>query len=436
MQLNGARVWLKGPGFLRCVVFQWDSVDAVLFVRHTRQKLRVSFLKMMIASTSKIPRTAALAAACSACLLMGFSAQASAEGAESWREFARRSMMPDYSWNDAPSAASLAPTLRSTVFGARSKSVTLALSGGNGAVRRSLNVSFDATSGTGVDTHSITPVRAVDFQNRQSPLRSRFIDTTYEQDVRGGGTFGVSALIAQQQFATPGFGLMAGMYESELLGASALRAGPSEVVSGQGVRLDYRLPLNQQFAWRWTAQSKLEMNTFDSVRGIYAEPGNFDLPARLGLQAEWNARGNLAFTLGMEQVYFSDITPFTSNALPARLLSLMSDGQAPAFAWRDLTVYSAEGRYADRWQGEWLLRYSTRQQPFPTSELYRRALHSEYTDTNLMFGYQRALGLGEIALTASYASSMALLGPGSAFSSRTYSRGANAEFEAFWVVPF
>ena len=179
------------------------------------------------------------------------------------------------------------------------------------------------------------------------------------------------------------------------------------------------------------------MNALESVHGIYAEPGDFDLPARFGTQLEWRAGANLALALGVERVYYGDITPFTSPALPTRLLSLMADGSAPAFAWSDLTVYSAEGRVADRWRGEWSLRFSTRQQPSPTAALYRQVLDPEYTNTNLAFGYQRELNRwGELRLTASYAPSMAFLGPGPVFASRTYTRGAIGEFEASWVLPF
>lgn len=376
-----------------------------------------------------------LSLACVACLCAGSSALAAGHEGPSWREFARRSMMPDYAWNNAPSAQSLAPTLRDQVFGARGQSLTLALSGGGTAVQRSLTVSFGEAAGHDKPGSSVTG--PVDLTARGSPLRNQFLDATFEQDFTGGSRLGVSALVARQQFATPGFGLARGIADSVIAGYGHRSTGVAETVSGHGMRLNYQMPMGERTAWLWTAQSKLEMNPFESVRGIYAEPGDFDLPARLGTQFEWQATPGATLALGMERVYFSQVTPFTSAALPMRLLSLMGDGNAPAFAWRDLTVYSAEARFADRWQGQWLARYSTRQQPSPTIELYQRALASEYTDTNLMFGYRRHLGgAGELALTASYAPSMAFLGPGPVFASRTYSQGAVAEFEALWVVPF
>lgn len=392
---------------------------------------------MNILPASISSRRTVLAVACGLGLSLVLPAHAAGQGAESWREFARRSMMPDYSWNDAPPAQNLAPSLRDVALRTHAQSYTLTFGNTRAAVQRSLTLAFDATSGAGLSAGAVAPVGSPDFQARLSPLSNQFLGATYEQNAGEHGRFGVSALVAQQQFATPGFGLAPAFQEPLLPGMYGAQLRHGETAMGHGVRLDYRVLANEQLALRWTAQSKLEMNAFDSVYGIHAEPGEFDLPARLGMQMEWQAGGNLAFALGMERVYFGDVTPFTSNAMPQRLLSLMADGNAPAFAWRDLTVYSAEGRLADRWDGQWLLRYTTRQQPAPTADLYRRALESEYADTNLTLGYRRGLrGWGEMALTASYAPSMAFLGPGPVFAAQTYSRGAVAEFEAFWIVPF
>ncbi|MCX7563959.1 hypothetical protein OS176_10535 [Xanthomonadaceae bacterium XH05] len=387
---------------------------------------------MNILPTSIPSRRAALALACCLGLSMGLPVQAAGQGVESWREFARRNMMPDYSWNDAPSAQDLAPTLRKAALGARANAITLSFSAARSGVQRSLTVALDATVDTGAASGSVMSAGVPDFQSRLSPMSSQLLGTTFEQDAGAYGRLGVSALIAQQQFATPGFGLAMGFQQPSLTRKDRV----TETAAGHGVRLDYRLPMGERFAWRWAAQSKLEMDTFDSVYGIHAEPGDFDLPARFGMQMEWFVRKNFALALGMERVYYGDISPFTSAALPARLLSLMADGGAPSFAWQDLTVYSAESRLSDRWQGQWMLRYTTRQQPSPTAELYRRAIESEYAGTNFTLGYRRGLnGWGEMAFTASYAPSMAFLGPGPVFTPRTFSRGAVAEFEAFWIVP-
>ena len=375
-----------------------------------------------------------LATACGLGIMI-LSLPAQAAGTQAWRDFARRSLTPDYGWNDAPAAQQLAPTLRGTAFGtSRGSDRVVYLLQGKSSLHRNLSLGFDHMQGSGAAAGAMTSLQAPGLSTRLSPLHRTLLDATYEQDVGARGRIGISALMAQQQYATPGFGVLPGFRSADTFDARAI---PGDNSTGHGVRLDYLLPAGERLSWHAMVQSRLEMNTLESVHGIYAEPGDFDLPARLGAKVEWQANNYLALAIGLERVYYSDITPFTSPTLPARLLSLMADGSAPVFAWQDLTVYSAEGRLADRWQGEWSLRYSTRQQPSPTAALYRQALEPEYTNTNVALGYQRGLShWGQILLNVSYAPSMAFLGPGPAFASRTYARGAIAEFEAAWILPF
>lgn len=376
-----------------------------------------------------------LVLACSLGLALMLPGLASAESTETWRDFARHSLTPDYSWNQAPSGAERAPDVRTLAgLAAHRHGVSLTLGSERARVQRSLTLALDQVAGSGAAGTALHATVAPDLMQQLSPLHNRLMGASYEQEIGARGRFGVAALVSQQQYATPGFGVLSGVMPNTV-GNSPLV--PGESVNGHGVRLDYRLPMSDRLAWQWTAQSRLEMNALESVHGVFAEPGDFDLPARLGAQVQWQAQRDFRLLLGVERVYYGEITPFTSPALPARLLSLMADGSAPDFAWRDLTVYSAETRWADRWQGEWSLRYSTRQQPSPTAALYRRALDSEYTNTNLTFGYRRALlRAGELQLTASYAPSMAFLGPGPAFASHTYARGSIAEFEAVWLMRF
>lgn len=387
-------------------------------------------------------KRAVLVLACGAALLAVQPALAAGHGAEAWRDYARRSMMPDYAWNDAPSPQSLAPSLRDMALGKHSRSLTTWFAvDSSGSVQRSLKVAFGEGAGMLVPAATTaSEVRPLDLDARQSPLHSRFLDATYEQDFGQRSRLSVSALVANQYFATPGFGLMQGVVAP---GPVAQRLQDplsvhAETRSGHGVGASLFHAFGSDMGWRLTAQSRLDMGRFESIRGIHAEPGDFDLPGRVGAQLEWNASANTVLAAGVERVFYSDITPFTSPALPSRLLSLMADGNAPAFEWSDLTVYSLEGRISHGQTGEWVARYSTRQQPTPNADLYRRALGSEYTNRNFVLGYRHGLRQwGHLAVMASYAPSMAFLGAGPVFSAgSTYARGASAEVEASWVLPF
>jgi hypothetical protein len=177
------------------------------------------------------------------------------------------------------------------------------------------------------------------------------------------------------------------------------------------------------------------MDAFKSYRGVFTEPGDFDMPARTGLSMEWLAAAPLSISFGVERVLYSGVNAFTSRALPPRFLAFLGDGSSPRFAWRDLTVYSVESELKDASGGQWILRWTSRQQPSPTSALLDFALSDTYSDTNVLASYQRELGsAGSLSFGASYAPSQYILGAGS-FGSR-FSEGAQLEVEMNWSMRF
>ena len=383
-------------------------------------------------------KCSALALACAAGALLAnpVQAQSGTQVLEHWREYARRGVMPEYSWSDS-AGPRVAPTLLDTFRAAERsglRATSLAAVGFSGA---RLSVGFAAgRAGEGTST---TPSRqgAVDFSSPHNAIKSEFVSSTYERALGQQGRFGVTAIVARQRYVSSGLGNSAWNAPEDIVGVRRINAGGADEVSaGHGVRLGYWAPLDANLAWSVSAQSKLEMDAFKSFRGMYSEAGDFDVPGRLEARLSWAPTSFATLALGVDRVFYSGIEPFTSAALPTRFLSLLGDGGSPEFEWRDLTVYSVEGIVSDRWDGRWNLRYTTRQQPSPTSALLARALDQNAPDSALLFGYSRAIaGLGELSLNASYATASYFLGA-TPYSQRNIDQGAQYEVEAVFAVPF
>jgi hypothetical protein len=356
-------------------------------------------------------------------LLFASTAQADTMG--QWREYARQGMAPEYSWADAQPAE--APTLLSAVRQARASAQAAFVSPLAG-----LSVRFSESPA------GYAPASSTDrnlLGRDRSLIRSEFAESTIGHQFGGrAGRLELTAVVAHQRYASAGFGTAPWAAREELVGLSGEL--PGERSSGHGVRVTYSAPLAERLSFNVGAQSKLDMGQFESYRGVYSDAGDFDLPARLQSQLQWDLTPSVALAFGVERVFYGDIAPFTSAALPTRFLSLLGDGSAPAFAWRDLTVYSVEGAVADEHGGEWGLRWTTRQQPSPTSALLDRAMSEDYTDTNLAFSYRRQLGaFGELWLAAAYAPSRYFLGA-SPYLQSDLQDGSQVEVEALWSIPF
>lgn len=380
----------------------------------------------------------ALALACVAGLLCADAAQAQngTQMLEHWREYARRGVMPEYSWNDAVGPR-VAPTLLDTFRAAERNGLRATSLAAVGLTGARLSVGF-ASAGAGESGSTATArPSAVDFSSPHNAIKSEFISSTYESALGQQGRFGVTAIVARQRYASDGLGASPWNAREDLVGVREINAGRAQEVSaGHGVRLGYWAPLDANLAWSVSAQSKLEMDAFKSFRGMYSEAGDFDVPGRLEARLSWAPTSFATLALGVDRVFYSGIDTFTSASLPTRFLSLLGDGGSPEFAWRDLTVYSVEGILSDRWDGRWNLRYTTRQQPSPTSELLDRALDASASDSALLFGYRRGFaGIGELSLNASYATASYFLGA-TPYSQRNLDQGAQYEVEAVFAVPF
>lgn len=370
-----------------------------------------------------------LAAACGVGLLCatGSALASPRDGLGAWREYARRGVMPEYSWSDA------APVAAPTVLSSLRHQVRAAVARPDRSVLSSLDFRYSEAP-AGYDAASrVAPSNGLLARDR-SLIRSEFMSSTYGHSFGDAGQVELTAIVAHQRYASAGFGTAPWVAQQDLLGMRGER--PEEVSAGHGVRVGYRAPLRDDVSLNLSAQSRLDMDAFESYRGVYAEPGDFDLPARLQTQLQWDMTSSASVAFGIERVFYSDVDAFTSAALPTRFLSLLGDGSSPVFAWRDLTVYSLETVLADATGAEWSLRYTTRQQPSPTSSLLDRAMRDDYTDTNLALGYRRELGaIGQLWLAASYAPSRYFLGATS-YSQRDLQGGSQIEFEALWTVPF
>ncbi len=280
----------------------------------------------------------------------------------------------------------------------------------------------------------------------QSPLTrlsietSRFSTSIFAPQVQArlGETsevrFGLT--VASQRFATPGFGeVRASSHWLPQMGLRTAAFGAVEQSYGQGVHLGIDSALGDHFRIGASAQSRVDMDAFKTYRGLFSEPGDFDVPARTGLSFGVRPLPSLAVSVGAERVFYSDVAAFTTYALPTQLLALLGDGSAPTFAWRDLNVYSAKAELDNVAGGQWSLQVTTRQQPSPTSALFDLALQELYSGNHYALSYRRQMGVvSNLSIGASYAPAQYILGP-NPFRNR-YRDGSQLEVELNWSVAF
>lgn len=262
-------------------------------------------------------------------------------------------------------------------------------------------------------------------------LERTTLTPSMSRSLSGGGTLSAAVVLTTQQFASWGFGSGTRL----LAQPSAVPSQRDDVSYGSGLRLSMAQPLSDTVDLVGAFQSRIDMDAFQNYRGIYSEPGDFDLPAIASVGVSWKLGAHATLGASLSRIGYGDIAPFTSSALPSSLLALIGDGTSPVFAWRDLTVGSLDWSWRPTASTNLMFRYSTQQQPEPTSRLLAFALSDRFTDRNFSVSLAQSFARGaSFELHAGYAPVPYFLG-NTSYAERS-STGDQLEVEALWSVPF
>lgn len=273
-------------------------------------------------------------------------------------------------------------------------------------------------------------------------LEQTLFSPTYSFQINERSQVGVSAVLAYQEFSTFGFGHLQAenlsyMNYMDYMDYMDYRLQGRESALGTGVRLGMSSEVLPGLSVGAAYQSRIAMDPFRRYQNLYAEPGEFDIPASANVGLAVDATGQSTLSFDVRHIGYSDIKPFTSRVLPNRFLALLGDGTSPNFAWKDLTVYQVGWS----WENEdedlaWNLSWSTRRQPAPTSEVLASALRPQFSNEHWQVGLiRRTSDQSRVSLSASYTPSDYFLSlDGRGFeASDTLDR---VEVEARWAVDF
>ena len=354
-------------------------------------------------------------------------AQAGSDVPQRWRNYALASITPKFSW--APATQAVQPQVTDDPIDPLSFSSAIhPFANRPGS---SLNLSVAQSLVDGRASALATPLLDIRSELPGVGLKRTVVAPSFVTRWGDSGTVGVTAVLAHQRFVSLGMG------ETVVRdGAMLWPMVPGESSYGAGMRLDVGNELSPRLTWGAAYQSRVNMDAFTSLRGVYSDPGQFDIPASTSLGLSYALTQSLSFDVGVQRVMYSEITPFTSPALPKRFLALLGTGASPLFAWQDLNVYSAGWTWRDKEFGNLELRYTTRQQPLPTSSLLKLALDAQPADRTMAFGYSRATSRNsQLSLQAIYpARPISSAWP----SDRAVNRitGDRLEYEAAWAWHF
>lgn len=342
-----------------------------------------------------------------------------------WHDYALSSITPQFSWALLPVSYGAPRVLDN--YSDRIEKAQLFDAPNSLTTHLGISVATGAVS----DTPSVLPSQAEHLVDvPQAGLQRTVIAPTLARDWGDRGSIRLTGVLAYQRFASLGFGTTIADSWTPL----PTRFGDSSY--GAGARVDVGSMLGNRLRWNLGYQSRVGMGAFANYRGVFADQGDFDIPASATASVSYAVTPEFGMDVGAQRVMYSAITPFTSANLPTRFLALLGDGSSPVFAWRDLNVYSVGWSLRDAELGNVALRYTTRQQPIPTSALLANALAPATANDMISLGWSRGFGShSNLSFLASYATSpYYLLMP--SYLARSNGTASQFEFEALWSMHF
>ncbi|MDW8479240.1 MAG: hypothetical protein RML12_04585 [Xanthomonadales bacterium] len=353
--------------------------------------------------------------------------------AERWRAVALRVIVPRYEWaREAVLAGHREAASARTPWGRE----IAARAAGRATMRLRLAAGEAGSRVAALGWPSPSGITLELRRAQTLPASFQWFDATLALSPGSGDRLELTTIVAHQRFAAHEFGLGPAMHGAEDGRRGGVERGVAESAHGYGVRLAYRRGLADGRELGLHAQSRIDMEAFKNFRGVYSDAGDFDLPAAVGVTLRSELLPGVALSLRAERVFFSGVRPFTSAALPVRLLALLGDASAPRFAWQDLNLVAAELRLAAADGGQWRLAVSSRQIPLPSAPVLREALAAEAPSYHLRLGYERDLGpWGRFAALFGYAPRQGFpaLGP---FQNRVDPARRQRELDLVWSLGF
>jgi len=241
-------------------------------------------------------------------------------------------------------------------------------------------------------------------------LSQLFITPTFSYRFDNDAAIGVSAVLAYQRFEAKGissFGMLSTSPDD-------LSNNGHENSYGAGINLGFMLPVGSQVTIGGGYRSKVYMTEFDDYKGLFAEEGDFDIPASATIGLAWKTTQSLTFLLDVQKTWYSDVDsignammPAMGNCMMGQSASCLGGDDGMGFGWDDMTTVKLGVQYEAGNDWTWRAGYSHGDQPIDDSEVFFNILAPGVMEEHFTAGFTKTFdnGTQEINFAAMYAPS-------------------------------
>lgn len=205
---------------------------------------------------------------------------------------------------------------------------------GNGGMNTEFATNFFAGLGAGTSPMGVN-------------LEQAFISLNFSYQVNDRLSLGIAPVLAIQRFSATGLEAFAGMSADP----ANVTGNGDDWSTGLGVNLGLLYEAGQNWSFGASYRTKIDMDPFSKYAGLFADGGDFDVPAVATIGAAYTLPGDRRWTITGEyqRIFYGDIPALAnSNAPPSGPLGAPG---GMGFGWKDMDVLriGAVYRANDKW---------------------------------------------------------------------------------------
>ena len=255
-------------------------------------------------------------------------------------------------------------------------------------------------------------------------LKQLFINASYSKQINDKHAVGASLIFAYQTFKATGL---------EQFGGQGFSTDPENLTNngddsstGFGVKLGWQGDINKDVTLGVSYQSKMSMSEFDDYAGLFAEGGDFDIPATATIGLAWKTSDVSTLVFDIQQIYYSDVASIANSVEnlfacgQGVVENCLGGSNGGGFGWDDMTVIKLGYEWIQN-DITWRVGISNGDQPIPTgssntpppngSEAMFNILAPAVMETHLTFGFTMPIDASsEFSFAGMYAPSNDITG--------------------------
>ena len=265
------------------------------------------------------------------------------------------------------------------------------------------------------------------FDNPAAPVTSptgvdmmqMFISTTYSRKLGENHAVGISGIMAMQRFKATGLQAFSGFSNDP----TSLTNNGYNYSFGYGLRIGYVGLIAPGLHAGASYQTKANMSKMDDYAGLFAQYGDFDVPATWTAGLAYKATSELTLLFDVQQIQYSGIKSVGNPMNMSTISPVMPDGsnnpnfiplganESSGFGWRDMTAYKLGGEFQASEDLTLRAGYSYGKQPIKSTDVMFNILAPGILEHHITVGMTKKLNKNEISFSALYGIPNTVSGP-------------------------